>query len=202
MLVVGTGQSGAQIAEDLHLAGRRVHLAVGTAPRVARFYRGRDVVAWLHDMGHYDQPIDDHPMGLQAAAGSQPLRHRPRRRPRHRPARFAIEGMRLHGRLLGADGELLRFADDLATNLDHADKVAERAKDTIDRWIVEQGHRRARRRPLPPAVAPGAQRAEHARPRRRRRPHDHLGDRVLLGLVLGATCPRSTAPGTPRTTAA
>lgn len=45
VLVIGTGQSGCQIAEDLHLAGRRVHLAVGSAPRVARFYRGRDVVA-------------------------------------------------------------------------------------------------------------------------------------------------------------
>jgi len=42
ILVVGTGQSGAQIAEDLHLAGRQVHLAVGSAPRVARSYRGRD----------------------------------------------------------------------------------------------------------------------------------------------------------------
>ena len=36
VLVVGTGQSGCQIAEDLHLAGRQVHLATGTAPRVAR----------------------------------------------------------------------------------------------------------------------------------------------------------------------
>jgi len=42
VLVVGSGQSGAQIAEDLHLAGRTVHLAVGDAPRCARFYRGRD----------------------------------------------------------------------------------------------------------------------------------------------------------------
>ncbi|MGH3974821.1 MAG: NAD(P)-binding domain-containing protein [Pseudonocardiaceae bacterium] len=47
VLVIGTGQSGCQIAEDLHLAGRPVHLAVGSAPRVTRFYRGRDVVAWL-----------------------------------------------------------------------------------------------------------------------------------------------------------
>ncbi|MBC7374473.1 MAG: NAD(P)-binding domain-containing protein, partial [Frankiales bacterium] len=41
VLVVGSGQSGAQIAEDLHLAGRTVHLCLGDAPRVARFYRGR-----------------------------------------------------------------------------------------------------------------------------------------------------------------
>jgi putative flavoprotein involved in K+ transport len=58
VLVVGTGQSGCQIAEDLHLAGRQVHLAAGSAPRVARFYRGRDVVAWLADLGAWGRPID------------------------------------------------------------------------------------------------------------------------------------------------
>ena len=46
VLVVGSGQSGSQIAEDLHLAGKKVFLAVGDAPRCARFYRGRDVVDW------------------------------------------------------------------------------------------------------------------------------------------------------------
>jgi cation diffusion facilitator CzcD-associated flavoprotein CzcO len=62
VLVVGSGQSGAQIAEDLHLAGRKVHLAVGDAPRCARFYRGRDVVAGLCDMGYYDMPVQKHPL--------------------------------------------------------------------------------------------------------------------------------------------
>ena len=52
VLVVGSGQSGAQIAEDLHLAGRQVYLATGNAPRVARQYRGKDVVEWLHEMGY------------------------------------------------------------------------------------------------------------------------------------------------------
>jgi len=51
VVVVGSGQSGAQIAEDLHLAGRKVHLVTGNAPRCARFYRGRDVVDWLWDIG-------------------------------------------------------------------------------------------------------------------------------------------------------
>ena len=98
VLVVGTGQSGAQIAEDLHLAGREVHLAVGTAPRVARFYRGRDCVAWLHDMGHYRMPITEHPQGSArarrptttspaATAGRpRPARVRPRRHGAARPA--------------------------------------------------------------------------------------------------------------------
>ncbi len=66
VLVVGSGQSGAQIAEDLLLGGRDVHLSVGSAPRVARRYRGRDCVSWLEDIGHYDMPIDDHPQGVGA----------------------------------------------------------------------------------------------------------------------------------------
>ncbi|WP_175108504.1 NAD(P)-binding domain-containing protein, partial [Pararobbsia alpina] len=62
VMVVGSGQSGAQIAEDLHLAGRKVVLAVGDAPRCARFYRGRDVVDWLADMQYYDMPVEKHPL--------------------------------------------------------------------------------------------------------------------------------------------
>ena len=60
-LVVGTGQSGCQIAEDLHLAGRQVHLCVGSAPRSPHRDRGKDVVDWLDQMGYYDLSIDQHP---------------------------------------------------------------------------------------------------------------------------------------------
>ena len=62
MLVVGSGQSGCQIAEDLHLAGRAVHLCLGGAPPAARRYRGRDVVAWLDEMGYYNMPVHEHPL--------------------------------------------------------------------------------------------------------------------------------------------
>ena len=47
VLVVGTGQSGAQIAEELHEAGRDVHVSVSMCPSVPRRYRGRDVIWWL-----------------------------------------------------------------------------------------------------------------------------------------------------------
>ena len=139
VLVVGTGQSGAQIAEDLHLAGRQVHLCVGSAPRVARFYRGRDCVAWLEDIGHYRMPVEQHPEGLSA-----------RREPNHYVTgrdgghdidlrARARDGMRLHGRLAAIEDGVLRFAGDLRQNLDAADATAERIKDTIDRWIDAQG---------------------------------------------------------------
>jgi putative flavoprotein involved in K+ transport len=61
VFVVGSGQSGCQIAEDLHLAGRKVHLSLGSAPRSPRLYRGKDAVEWLHEMGYYDLAIDQHP---------------------------------------------------------------------------------------------------------------------------------------------
>ena len=68
VLVVGSGQSGCQIAEDLHLESRPVHLCVGAAPRVARRYRGKDVVEWLHLMGYYDIPVEQHPLKEGRAA--------------------------------------------------------------------------------------------------------------------------------------
>lgn len=138
VLVVGSGQSGAQIAEDLHLAGRPVHLAVGTAPRVARFYRGRDVVAWLHDIGHYDMPIEDHPEGVGARHEAN---HYVTGRDGGRDIdlrRFASEGMALHGRLDAIDGPRLTMAGDLRRNLDAADATDDRIKDGIDRWIAAQ----------------------------------------------------------------
>jgi putative flavoprotein involved in K+ transport len=138
VLVVGTGQSGCQIAEDLHLAGRRVHLATGTAPRVSRFYRGRDVVDWLQDMGHYDLAITDHPMqeGVRGKAnhyvtgrdGGRDIDLR----------KFASEGMTLHGHLATIDGDVVTFADDLKQNLDQADQVNDRIKDGIDAFIARE----------------------------------------------------------------
>jgi putative flavoprotein involved in K+ transport len=139
VLVVGTGQSGAQIAEDLQLAGREVHLAVGSAPRVARFYRGRDCIAWLTDIGHYDMPIQDHPEGLSA-------RHEPNHYMTGRDGgrdidlrAHAVSGMTLHGRLRSIEGAQMDFAPDLVRNLDGADATMDRIKDRIDRWITEQG---------------------------------------------------------------
>jgi putative flavoprotein involved in K+ transport len=139
VLVVGTGQSGCQIAEDLHLAGRQVHLAVGGAPRVARFYRGRDVVAWLADMGYYDKAI-----GEFADADSMRLRvnHYVTGRDGGRDIdlrAFARQGMRLYGRLLDITGGRIHFGADLRHNLDHADAVAEGIKDSIDAFIQDQG---------------------------------------------------------------
>jgi putative flavoprotein involved in K+ transport len=139
VLVVGTGQSGCQIAEDLHLAGRAVHLVVGSAPRCPRVYRGRDAVDWLSDLGQYDLPVEKHPAGdgvrrkanhyLTGRDGGRDIDLR----------RFALEGMRLYGRLDTVETGILRFQDDLAKNLDGADAVYNGICGLIDRHIAEQG---------------------------------------------------------------
>lgn len=123
ILVVGSGQSGCQIAEDLHLAGRKVHLAVGSAPRCPRVYRGRDAVEWLDDLGQYDLPVDKHSLKekvrknanhyLTGRDGGRDIDLR----------RFALEGMKLYGRLKDVENGILKFGDDLAANLDNADRV-------------------------------------------------------------------------------
>jgi putative flavoprotein involved in K+ transport len=139
VLVVGTGQSGCQVAEDLHLVGRRVHLSVGSAPRISRFYRGRDVVAWLDSMGYYQKTIDDLADGdavraranhyVTGRGGGHDIDLRA----------FAVEGMKLYGRLQEISSGRLQFDDDLGENLDHADQVSDNIKDSIDDFIRTNG---------------------------------------------------------------
>ncbi len=137
--MVGSGQSGAQIAEDLHLAGRKVYLATGDAPRCARFYRGRDVVDWLADMRYYDLPVSEHPLRegvrdntnhyVTGRDGGRDIDLR----------KFASEGMELFGPLQSLSGETLHFKPTLKANLDNADGVYNRINRSIDQYIESKG---------------------------------------------------------------
>ncbi|MBN3811336.1 MSMEG_0569 family flavin-dependent oxidoreductase [Paraburkholderia sp. Ac-20347] len=139
VLVVGSGQSGAQIAEDLHLAGRKVVLAVGEAPRCARFYRGRDVVDWLADMKYYDMPVEEHPLRegvrdntnhyVTGRDGGRDIDLR----------KFASEGMALYGALDDYTDGALRFRPNLRANLDSADETYNRINASIDKFIAQKG---------------------------------------------------------------
>ncbi|MEY4510162.1 MAG: hypothetical protein RLZZ450_2284 [Pseudomonadota bacterium] len=157
VLVVGTGQSGCQIAEDLHLAGRQVHLCVGSAPRVARRYRGRDVVSWLEEMGHYDLPVHEHPLKDAVRAKAN---HYVTGRDGGRDIdlrSFARDGMALHGRLLDIDDGALRFADDLRHNLDQADDTFVAINRGIDGYIAKHGIEAPAQEAYRPVWSPGVQ---------------------------------------------
>ena len=135
ILIVGSGQSGCQIAEDIHLTGRKVHLCVGRAPRSPRQYRGKDVVDWLEQMGYYALTIDNHPDKenvrtktnhyVTGRGGGREIDLRT----------FATEGMQLYGSLKNIRGDQLEFEANLKINLDRADEVAESIKTTIDDYI-------------------------------------------------------------------
>jgi putative flavoprotein involved in K+ transport len=139
VLVVGSGQSGAQIAEDLHLAGRTVHLAVGNAPRVARFYRGRDCMTWLSDMGLYEKAAAEYPGGKAAI---EKTNHYVTGRDGGRDVdlrQFASEGMRLYGTLADGKDATLRFEPTLTAALDFADSVYNSICSDIDAYIDRKG---------------------------------------------------------------
>lgn len=139
VLVVGNGQSGSQLAEDLHLAGCQVVLATGDAPRCARFYRGKDVVDWLADMGYYDMSVHEHPLRegvrdntnhfVTGRDGGRDIDLR----------QFAREGMELYGQLVGLEDDTLLFNPDLRHNLDHADRIYNGINASIDKYIEKAG---------------------------------------------------------------
>ena len=59
VVVVGSGQSGVQIVEDLLAAGRRVYLCASRVGRAPQSYRGRDILAWWADMGILEARPED-----------------------------------------------------------------------------------------------------------------------------------------------
>ncbi|WP_066332447.1 MSMEG_0569 family flavin-dependent oxidoreductase [Azohydromonas lata] len=156
VLVVGSGQSGVQIMEDLHLAGRQVHLAVGSAPRSPRVYRGREATEWLHELGFYQLTVDRHPLGDEA-------RHKTNHYMTGRDGgheidlrRFALEGVKLYGTLDDIRDGQVTFKTDLTRNLDEADEVYCSIRRDIDKYIANAGLEAPEEAPFEKVWAPAA----------------------------------------------
>ena len=116
VLVVGAGSSGAQIAEELRRAGRKVYLSVGPHDRPPRAYRGKDFVWWLGALGKWNAktiaPGMEHvTIAVSGAYGGHTVDFR----------RLAHSGITLVGRTDGfADGKM-SFAGDLRANIERGD---------------------------------------------------------------------------------
>jgi putative flavoprotein involved in K+ transport len=146
VLVVGSGQSGVQIAEELAAAGRSVVLSVGSAGRVPRRYRGADIFHWLalvaahgESVGTPLPTVDKLPDPRLRSAGNPHLSghdggHEVNLR------RLAASGMRLIGRIERVEGRRLLLKDDLTANLAWADRFfGERFQPIIDAYIERVG---------------------------------------------------------------
>ncbi|MFL5758386.1 MAG: NAD(P)-binding domain-containing protein [Thermomicrobiales bacterium] len=137
VLVVGSAQSGAQIAEELYLSGREVFLCVGSAGRAPRRYRGQDVFKWLYQIGFFDLtpdkfpfPIDRFsPPHLTGANGGRTLNLH----------QFARDGVTLLGHLRSASGDTITLAPDLHETLQRVDGFEVNARNMIDGFIKATG---------------------------------------------------------------
>jgi putative flavoprotein involved in K+ transport len=137
VLVVGSAQSGCQIADELNRAGREVVFATGRTGRLPRRYRGRDIIAWQRDMGFLDRPAtalespamrfraDPH---LTGQGGGRTLDLRT----------LSEQGVTLAGRLCATAGRSVTFDDDLGLNLESADQFASRTLHDVDTHIQNQ----------------------------------------------------------------
>ncbi|NDW46322.1 NAD(P)/FAD-dependent oxidoreductase [Ruegeria sp. PrR005] len=139
ILVIGSGQSGCQIAEDLHRAGRKVHLAVGNAGRIPRRYRGRDILDWDLVTGYMSMPVHQHPKGTDIRFKAHP--HLSGRDGGHTIdlRQMALDGVQLHGKVLGVENGSLVLSDDLDETLDKVDDFCRIEMDGIDKFIEENG---------------------------------------------------------------
>ena len=134
VLVVGAGSSGAQIADELLRAGKRVYLSVGPHNRPPRRYRDRDFVWWLGVLGKWDavamEPGTEHvTIAVSGAHGGHTVNFR----------RLAAEGMTLVGRTESFEGGVLNFASDLARNLAKGDGDYLSVLDEADAYVARHG---------------------------------------------------------------
>jgi len=130
VLVVGSGASGAQIAEELLRAGRKVYLSVGRHKRMPRRYRGHDLIWWLREMALDRTPVEKR--GLDAtlplitgAYGGHTIDFRA----------FAEHGIILLGRLKATEGTSLKFADDLDQSIAYGDAAYSAFLDLVDTYV-------------------------------------------------------------------
>ncbi len=138
VLVVGSGQSGCQIAEELYQSGRKVFLSVGSAGRVPRRYRGKDIVEWLLLTGFFDRTPEQLPSPAFRFAGNPQVSGRDGGRTLNLH-QFARDGVVLLGRLTSAQSNTLRIGADLQENLAKVDKFEADLIRKINGYIAQTG---------------------------------------------------------------
>lgn len=149
VLVVGSGQSGAQIAEELAEAGRKVVLATSRVGRLPRRYRGRDIMMWLDESGFLDVRREE----VIRVAGRIPARGVLGSQHTISLQSLSAQGVMLAGHLSGVENKgVLEFADDLGENIRFADEASANVRHLIDEYIRSSGIDAAEPEPDPAEI--------------------------------------------------
>lgn len=135
ILVVGSAQSGCQIAEELYQSGRKVYLCVGSAGRVPRRYRGRDIFEWLERSGFWSRTPAQLPTP-QARFSANPQVSGTQGGHSLNLHQFYRDGVTLLGRLRDIQGHCLILASDLHENLHKADQLEQNILNLVDDYIA------------------------------------------------------------------
>ncbi|MBR8743336.1 NAD(P)/FAD-dependent oxidoreductase [Nocardiopsis sp. MG754419] len=134
VLVVGSGSSGVQIADELRASGRQVYLSVGPHDRPPRRYRERDFVWWLGVLGKWEattppQGAEHVTIAVSGAHGGHTVDFRS----------LAHRGITLVGRTESFDAGTLRFAPDLRDNIARGDADYLALLDEADAYVESNG---------------------------------------------------------------
>jgi putative flavoprotein involved in K+ transport len=132
VLVVGASATGVQLAEEIRRSGRPVTISVGRHTRLPRLYRGRDIWWWLDRIGVLDETAE-------AVTDLRRSRAEPSFQLIGSPDQRTLDlgvlheaGVRSVGRLVDAEGPVLRLRDDLAQTTAAAQQALERLLPRID----------------------------------------------------------------------
>ena len=134
VLVVGSGSSGVQIADELQQSGRDVYLAVGPHDRPPRRYRGRDFCWWLGVLGKWDasappQGAEHVTIAVSGVGGGETVDFRA----------LAARGVTLVGLATAFDNGVMTFAADLRANIEHSDATYLAVLDEADAYLARTG---------------------------------------------------------------
>lgn len=136
VLIVGSGASGYQIAEDLLRDSRKIYLCVGPHRRVPRRYRGHDMAWWFHKMGRFDVTIDSFPgrtfppsVVVTAINGGHDANVRD----------LAAKGVVVLGNLNAIENGTLSLAGNVETVLADADRAYWDFRRQVDEFAIKSG---------------------------------------------------------------
>jgi putative flavoprotein involved in K+ transport len=139
VLVVGSAQSGVQIAEDLAKSGRKVYLSTSMVARVPRWYRGRDIMEWLIDMKFFEVQAKDirepgmlnmKPPQITGVGGN---------RYTISLQSLAKKGVIIIGKTENADARNIFLQSNAAMHVKFADQFSKNVKEMIDGFILKMG---------------------------------------------------------------
>ena len=138
VLIIGSGQTGCQLAEELHDAGRKVTLACGHCIWAPRRFGGHDLVWWLLESGFAHRTVADLPSPAARFLGNPQATGRDGGHDLHYRTLHA-KGVELVGRFLGAEDGVAHFNPDLNSIIAAGDGLAAVLKKWIDGLCEKRG---------------------------------------------------------------